>query len=147
MTESQSPDGDLLPPASPAPCAHVKGILFGRKPCGVMTTLRCRRCHSAICNEHAFFDEEVPPQALCPSCDAQGRRSDDDSGFSYRDTTWNSSGGVAPAVAGGAAGAAAGSALADEDRDGLTPPATWHGEAPPADGDGAAGGDEAFDAS
>ena len=37
----------------------MKGILFGRKACGVMSTLRCRRCHAAVCNEHAFFDEDL----------------------------------------------------------------------------------------
>ena len=147
MTQSLPPDGEPAPAPPPAPCSHVKGILFGRKACGVMTTLRCRRCHSAICNEHAFFDEDEPPQAWCPTCDAQWRRRDDDSGFSYRETNWNSSGSAAPVVAAGAAGAAAGSALADDDRAGLTPPASWHGEAPPADGDGTAAGDEGFDAS
>ena len=127
MTESLPPDGELVPPPPPAPCAHVKGILFGRKACGVMTTLRCRRCHSAVCNEHAFFDEDEPPQAWCPSCDAQWRRRDDDSGISYSETTRNASDSAAPVVvAGAAAGGAAGSALADEDRAGLTPPGAAH---------------------
>ena len=147
MTQPIPPAGTPVPPPPPMPCAHVKGILFGRKACGVMTTLRCRRCHSAICNEHAFFDDEDPPQPWCPACDAQVRRRDDDTGIATRDSTWSTGERATPVAAGAATGAAAGSALADDDRAGLASSGAWHGEAPPADGDGTAGGDEGFDAS
>ena len=145
MSETLEGNNPLLAP--PAPCAHVTGILFSRKPCNVMTTLRCARCQGAICGDHARLQSDG--QKYCHACDAYAnddREWRSESSTSTRDRDrYDTTPGAAPVAAGVAGGVAAGAALGDDDRAGLAPGDNWHGDAPP-DGDGPAD-DAGFDAS
>lgn len=150
MTDTLDGSNTLLAP--PAPCAHVTGILFSRKPCNAMTSLRCARCQGAVCEKHARL--QSGGERYCHACDAyvnDDREWSSNSSTSYRDRDrYDATPGAAPVAAGVAGGMAAGTALGDDDRAGLVPGDSWHGGAPPegdAAADDAASDDAGFDAS
>ena len=145
MTDILEGNNPLLAP--PAPCAHVTGVLFSRKPCNTMTSLRCARCQGSICEEHSYLQSDS--SRYCRACDAYAnddREWSSGSSTTYRNRDRHDDGpGAAPVAAGVAGGMVAGNALGDDDRAGLTPGDGWHCDALP-DGDGAAD-DAGFDAS